>query len=285
MELKDLLFILGLAVGWYFLSRNGKKKSIKNKNSAADWLQVKQIDDDGLITTEEDQYVLMLEVLPIASALKSNLEFSMVWSGYRDLLNIVPHTTATRIETHPYNLDDYFNELKSTASDLDNESAETDLMYIADFENCMMGDLESNMVQDKKYYIRLETNAKYLVELAANFQNPMIQDLIRSTTSKNASVDYDTIRLELWNSARLAQSIFHSHGLWVYPLDSREAVLSYLHKSANRDEASAIKTNDLIVNAMENTEKMDSFGKIAFDRIQEDLEYNDERISKGVVNE
>ncbi|MCL9662117.1 hypothetical protein L2089_15590 [Paenibacillus hunanensis] len=264
MHLRDILFIVLIIVCYLAYRKLNKNASLKKKNKASDWLQVKQIDEDGLITTEDNQYLYIIEVMPIPDALKSTLERGMIWSTFKDLIDILPHSTVIRAESHPYNLEGYFEDLKLQSSDQATSLQVIDDQYIQDLQQMVNQEIESTALQDKVYYLRLLTNPRYLAEMNTALENPVLHEIMKNMTVSATTADYDTIRQELKNSIRITQNLLHKHNIWTYPLMSRESVLAYIHKSVNREEFNVSHAGEIIQNAVAGNEHMDSLGKIAF---------------------
>jgi hypothetical protein len=254
----DIIVILIAILLFIWLQKS--KRTTPKKEKAADWFQVKSIDEDGLITTEDDRYLLMVEIQPVSFALKSPTEQKMIWSAFRDCINMISHPIRMKAEAHPYDLDDYFLDLKGKAVETGDESI---MSYVDEMKETFTNFLEQNKIQDRRYYLFLETDNRFLAELNAEISNPLLNDLLKSNAAKNMQSDIDTVKQELNNSLRVVKTVFHGVGLWTHPL-RREDVLQYLYRTGNRDIASALSLDELMERAAMGGEKIQSFGKIVY---------------------
>ncbi|KQN97036.1 hypothetical protein [Paenibacillus sp. Leaf72] len=261
--MSDIILVLLLLVAAYYLQRSSNRaKQGAKKEKAADWLQVKNIDADGLITTEDDRFLLMLEVQPVSFALKSPVEQKMIWLAFRDCINMIPHPTRYKSESHPYDLEDYFQDVKARAVELD-DLANTD--YVEELHDMFKSMIELNQIQDRKYYVFLETDSRFLSELAADVSNPVIHDLLKRNKQNQQSVyDMDTIRQELMNSLRIIQASYHNVGIWTYAM-RREEVIQYFDKTTNREIAGVLPLEEMLLRTAARGEPVQSFGKTLYE--------------------
>jgi hypothetical protein len=229
------ILLASLAVGGIVWLQKSKRKEIP-KEKASDWLQVQEITEDGLVLTEDNRYLLIVEVLPLSFVLKSLEEQKMIWSAFRECINMISHPIRLRTESHPYELEEYFQELRARATETDDVAL---MDYVGEMRETFSQYVEENQIQDRKYYLFLELDESYLAEAAAETTNPLLNDLFKKASSKG-SIDHDSIRQELKNSYQVAQSVFFNIGMMTRPLRRRNEVLAYFYSSANREMASVI---------------------------------------------
>jgi len=257
-SMTDLIVVVIAIVGFIWLQKS--KKTTTKKEKPADWFQVKAIDEDGLITTEDDRYLLMVSIQPVSFALKSPTEQKMIWSAFRDCINMISHPLRMKAEAHPYDLEDYFQDLKGKAVESGDDAI---IDYVEEMRATFTYLIEQNKIQDRRYYLFLETDNHYLAELNAEISNPLLNDLLKSNAAKNHTSDMETVRQELNNSYRVVKSVFHGVGIWTHQLN-RNDVLHYLYRTGNREIASVLNLDDLLKRSAPQGEKVQSFGKIVY---------------------
>ncbi|MBY3621124.1 hypothetical protein HGO21_16360 [Acinetobacter sp. CUI P1] len=257
----DYLLVAGLVAVYLWLHFSGKrkKKGLK-KTKAADWFTVKKVDSDGLIYTEDDRYFYMIEVLPISFVLKSTIEQKIIWSTFRDFINAIPHPLRFKTESHPYKLEDYFEELAAEATDTGDVN---NIEYVEEQRLMFTAYLERNQISDRYYYVFLETDNRYLNDMGAEFSNPLLNDILRKNSAKNSSQDIDTARQELTNSTRICEGALRSIGMSTNLMDRKE-VLKYLYRSGNREISSLITLEEMINRTAEENETLHSFSKMHY---------------------
>jgi hypothetical protein len=253
--MSDILLVL-LAIGAVLWLRKGKKSKEIKKEKAGDFIQIQSLDPDGFITTEDQRYMMILEVQPVSFALKSPMEQTAIWSAFRDWVNMMTHPVRLRAESHPYDLHEYFQELKAQAIETGG-----DLEYIQEMRETFLNALEEQQVRDRRYFLFLETDHRYLSEAGAGISNPYLNDLLRRSSTVNDNPEI--AKQELTNSLRVTQSILHNVGIWTQPLNG-DGVKSYLYGSANRDMASLVSWAELQENVNPLNEKVQSLGKIQY---------------------
>lgn len=254
----DYLLVLLCVGAIFWLQRSKRNKKEIPKEKSGDWLQVQSIGEDGFVITEDQRYLFILEVQPVSFALKSPMEQKAIWSAFRDWLNMMTHPVRFRSESHLYDLHEYFQEIKAEAIEIGG-----DLEYIQEMRRTFVHALEEQQVRDRRYYLILETDQRYLSEAGAGVSNPYLNDLLRRSSTVNDNPEI--AKQELLNSLRVTQSMFHNVGIWTQLLN-REGVKSYLYRSANREMASLISWGELVENTASPNESIQSIGKIKYDQ-------------------
>lgn len=249
-----ILLIGGLL--WYMFRL--KPSDQKQKESLSDLFQLKRLERDGFIITEDNRYAYMLEVNPVSFELKSQREQKMIWLAFRDWLNMLPHPVRLRIEDHPYDLNEYFQDLKAQAI---TSGSQHDLQYIEQMQATFADLMNDKKVQDKRYYIILETDSRYLLEQGFASKNPVLGSFVSKAQSL-AVENEDVARQELQNSIRVTQSILFNVGIYCYLLN-RDQVLESLYRSGNREMASIIPYANQKEYQTEQQKKA-SIGKVQF---------------------
>ncbi|NUU74695.1 hypothetical protein [Paenibacillus xylanilyticus] len=254
----DIILVVAIVGVLIFLQFGGKTKKKEKKESAKDWFQVQEITTDGLITTPDDRYMYMLEVQPISFALKSPKEQEAIWLAFRETINTIPHPLRFKSESHPYDLESYFQDLKSQAYETNDPM---DLEYVDEMQETFFGIVEANKIQDRKYFVFLETDSRYLLDLTTETSIPIINDLLRKNASrKGIEHDIDTVKQELTNSMRIMQSKFSDVGIVTTEMD-RQKVLQYLYRTQNREIAGLVSLEEFIGMVNEDGQVPHSFGK------------------------
>lgn len=248
-------YILGaILIAIFIWLQRSKKRNVVPKEKACDWLQVKEIDEDGLITTEDDRYMLMVEIVPVSFELKSQMERKMVMSVFRETLNMISHPIRFRVESHPFDLEDYFADLKAKAIETGDP---LNSQYVDELRYTFAYYIEQNKVQDRRYYIFLETDHEYLAELSIDTANPLLHSLMKKRAAKDHVAELDAIKEDLLASLRIIQSMYHTVGLWTRPM-KRKDVLSYLYNTVNREVSTALSYEDLEEKVAQPGEKITS---------------------------
>lgn len=261
VKVMDIILVVAIVGALLFLQFGGKSKKKIKKEEASDWFQVKDLSEDGLITTEDERYMFMLEVQPISFALKSPSEQKTIWISFREAINAIPHPLRFKSESHPYDLDGYFQDLKSQAYETNDP---LDVQYVNELEETFLGMIEANKIQDRKYYVFLETDARYLLDLTTETSNPIINDLLRKNAArKNMDQDIDAVRQELTNSMRIIQSKFHAVGIMTTEMNERH-VKQYLYRTQNREIAGLVTLDEMIDMIADDDQIPQSFGKSAY---------------------
>lgn len=251
-----LIAVVGIGLFWWMMkSRKGNEIP---KETSADLFEPKSIDEDGFIITEDDRYMMMLQVQPISFVLKSPTEQKMIWSAYRDWINMIPHPLRIRVESHPYDLNEYFQEMKANAiATGDPRNVE----YSQELQNSFMQYLEEQKVQDQKCFIILETDYRYLQEVSMGIENPIIHDIMKKN-GKISSDNPEVAKQELMNSIRVTRAVLNNVKIITEPM-KRNDVLNYFYGSVNREMASLSPLTDLDEMLIGDDEKVQTFSNVA----------------------
>lgn len=236
---RDIAVVIVAGVAIYFLKR-GKKE--KPKEKAVEWFQPKEIDDDGFIVTEDDRYMMMLRVLPISYILKSPREQQGIWITVREWLGMLSHPVRFRIQSYPYNLQEYFHELRTKAIEMGDV---LNIQYVQEQERAFNQVIQDQKIQDQHCYIILETDYRYMNEMAGAITSPIVNDLLQKFR-KTQQTDYrDVAKQELLNSLRITQSTLGNIQLFTTPMN-RQDVLNYLHGAVNRETSSLVPFHEFV---------------------------------------
>ena len=214
-----------LAFLWF---KSGKKPIKKEK--PGDIFQVRRIDEDGMILTEDGRYMLMLEVYPISMELRSEREQMMIWSIFKNWLSALPHPSRWRVESQPHNFGDYFQELRARAI---SSQDQRQVAYVEELQEYFGQIFEQDTMRDKTFYLFLEIDERFFSDV--NIDIPVLTDIL-SRNRVNREQDEEIARKELFNSAEFTQSVFMSIGIQT-KLMRRDDVIEYLYRNANRDIA------------------------------------------------
>lgn len=256
------LFLVVLGIIAFFLLR-GSKKVKAPKETTGDLLQVVNIEDDGLVVTEDGFYILYCPVTPVALPLKSPQEQSMIWSAFFDALNTLSHRVTFRAESHHYDIDDYFQEYKAEAV----QTQDSNLMdYAEELKGHFLSLMEQQSVRDGKFFIRLEINQYDLTDFEVSFDSPALEGMLqRVRTDERLSSEemLELARQELGNTFRVVKSYFNRVGIGVSQMDKGQ-VKAYLYRAANRDTSSVVTWGEMVDHGVfEDTERV-SIGKLRF---------------------
>lgn len=236
IEFKDFIGLLLLAVAGFVWFKT-KKVTRTKKEKPSDLFQVKRVDDDGLIITEDGRYMLMLEVFPIALELRSEREQMMIWNVFKSWLSALPHPTRWRVESQQYNFSDYFQELQAKA--LASQDPQQ-IGYVNELQAYFSQLFDQDSWRDKRYYLFLEIDERYFSDMGVDI--PLLSDFL-NRNRVNREQDEEIARKELFNSAEFTQSVFGSVGIQTRIM-KRDDVLDYLYRNANRDVAPLVTLKD-----------------------------------------
>ncbi|MED0738868.1 hypothetical protein [Aneurinibacillus thermoaerophilus] len=239
-ELLDYLILAGGLAYFILNKRNKKAQETKPKETVEDWLQVKEIDEDGLIHTEDGRFLYILAVRPIPLFLKSKREKDIVWSAFRNVAEMVTHPIRLRSQSHPFRLDDYFQSLKGLA--IEQEDA-GNMEYAHELEETFGQIVELNKIQDQHYFLILEMSQRFAVELSAEITHPLLNEMVLKRAAMKPS-DIETIRQELRNSRSIVEQYFLGCGIHTLLLD-KEGVLEYVYANVNREMAAIMPYQEL----------------------------------------
>lgn len=237
IEFKDFIGLLLLAVAGFVWFKT-KKVTRTKKEKPGDLFQVKRVDDDGLIITEDGRYMLMLEVFPIALELRSEREQMMIWGIFKSWLSALPHPSRWRVESQHYNFSDYFHELKARAISSQDPQQ---IAYVEELQGYFSQLFDQDTMRDKRYYLFLEIDERFFSDLGVDV--PLLTDFLRRNRV-NREQDEEIARKELYNSAEFTQSVFMSVGIQTRVM-RRDDVLDYLYRNANRDAAPLVPLKDM----------------------------------------
>ncbi|WP_139490087.1 hypothetical protein [Brevibacillus dissolubilis] len=257
--IQDGLVLLGAAAAYWWL-RRGKAEQPKDK--AIEWFQFKRVDEDGFIVTEDDRYMMMLKVQPISFALKSPQEQKNIWLTFREWIGMIPHPVRFRVQSHPYNLREYFHEVRAKAIEVGDTAG---LEYVQEQEAVFMQVIEEQKIQDQRCYIILETDYRYLQDsVVAGFQHPLLHDLL-SKVMRNTQTDNEEVaKQELLNSLRLTESTLGGISISIKQMQ-REDVLDFVYDAVNREMSSLISFDEFMERVLEPDQLLTSIGKIQWD--------------------
>jgi len=236
IAIKDIVGLALLAVAGYVWLKT-KKLTQTKKEKPSDLFQVRRIDDDGLILTEDGRYMLMLEVHPIAMELRSEREQMMIWNVFKSWLSALPHPTRWRVESQQYNFSDYFQELQAKA--LASQDPQQ-IGYVNELQAYFSQLFDQDSWRDKRYYLFLEIDERYFSDMGVDI--PLLSDFL-NRNRVNREQDEEIARKELFNSAEFTQSVFGSVGIQTRIM-KRDDVLDYLYRNANRDAAPLVTLKD-----------------------------------------
>lgn len=252
--IRDIGVIVAAGIGFYFLQR-GKKEAPKEK--AIDWFEPKEIDEDGFIVTQDDRYMMMLRVQPISFALKSPQEQKMIWSTFREWLSMLSHPVRFRIQSHPYDLQEYFYELRTKAMETGDVM---NIQYVQEQEAVFNQVIQDQKIQDQRCYIILETDYRYLNDVSGVTQSPLMNELLQRFNKSNQGDNREIAKQELLNSLRLTESTFSNIKLMMWPMN-RQDVIEYLHGAINRETSSLVTMNEFVQRVAGIHEERISMGK------------------------
>lgn len=257
---ENLLLVGGIFL-FIILKIKKKRESEPPKETVEDWLKVKKIDSDGLVQTEDDRFLYYLEVRPIPIYLKSDREGAIIWSAFRNVADMITHPIKLRSQSHPYQLEDYFQELKAEAVEQEDDG---NMEYAIELETFFKQIVEQNKNQDHRYYLILEMSQRYAAELSAEISNPILNELALKKASMGV-LDIETIRQELKNGRSIAEQYFAGCGLLTNQLD-REGVLQYLYSNVNREMASVVSYETIKNRVGESWQSTASFSRKQYGR-------------------
>ncbi|WP_126430050.1 hypothetical protein [Brevibacillus marinus] len=237
--IRDLVVVV-LAAGVMVYLKRGKKETPKEK--AVEWFQPKEIDTDGFIVTEDDRYMMMLHVQPIPFVLKSPQEQRAIWLTFREWLSMMTHPVRFRVESHPYDLQAYFHELRTKAIEMGDM---LNIQYVQEQEQTFNQVIQDQKIQDQRCYLILETDYRYLNDMSGLITNPLFNDFVQRFR-KGQQADYREIaKQELQNSLRVTLSTLENIKLFMTPMN-RQDVLKYLHGAVNRETARFVPFHDFV---------------------------------------
>jgi hypothetical protein len=237
IEIKDIVGLLLLAVVGFVWFKTKNATKVK-KEKPGDLFQVKRIDEDGLILTEDGRYLLMLEVFPISLELRSEREQMMIWGIFKSWLSALPHPTRWRVESQHYNFSDYFQELRAKAISSQDPQQ---IAYVEELQGYFGQLFDQDTMRDKRYYLFLEIDERYFSDLGVDI--PLLTDFLNQNRV-NREQDEEIARKELYNSTEFTQSIFMSVGIQTKVM-RRDDVLDYLYRNGNRDVAPLVAMKDM----------------------------------------
>ncbi|QDX90996.1 hypothetical protein EEL30_00565 (plasmid) [Brevibacillus laterosporus] len=225
--LKSVAIVLSAGAAYLFLKK-GKKEVPKEK--AIDWFKPRRIEKDGFIETEDNRFMVMLEVQPIPFILKSPKEQSAIWSGFREWLSMIPHPVRFRVQSYPYSLQDYFYEIRQKALELGDLG---NIQYNKELEEVFNHVILEQKIQDQRYFIILETDYRYLGDTGIT-NSPLFHDVMNKIKKHKQVDNYDVAKQELFNSVRLTQEVLFNIKINVSQMYKKD-VLEYLYGAINRE--------------------------------------------------
>lgn len=263
MSLFEMLILLGAAATWWWINRK-KTVTAVPKETTEDLFKFKRVDEDGFIETEDGRYMMMMEVQPILMATKGPMEQKAVWLHYRNLAASLPHAMRIRMEVQHYNLDDYFQELKSQAISMGDQ---TELAYLQEQQQVFEYVMAERKTLDCRFYLFLETDSRFLSDVGLRLDSPLFQDIFNLFQRAASTEDNEVVaKQELYNSLRVAQSSLHTSGIWTQQMLKKD-VEEWLYRSTNREMASVVSYSDRIQGSSEEGEaKWFSIGKNTFEK-------------------
>ncbi|CAI8944657.1 PHB domain-containing protein [Brevibacillus sp. IT-7CA2] len=237
--LRDIGVVIIAGILMYYLKR-GKKE--KPKEKAVDWFKPKEIDEDGFIVTDDDRYMMMLRVQPISFILKSPQEQRAIWLTFREWLSMLSHPVRFRIESHPYDLQEYFHDLRSKAIEMGDV---LNIQYVKEQEDVFNQVIQDQKIQDQQCFLVLETDYRFMDELAGAVTNPLISDVLQKFRKGQQSDYREIAKQELLNSLRVTQSTFSNIKLYTAPMN-RKDVKNYLNGSINREVSGLVSLDEFV---------------------------------------
>lgn len=236
------------AVAFYLLRSKKKDLSVAKKDptTTQELIRYKDITPDGIVELDDHQYRLVIEVEAVNMDLKSKSEQDIIWSGFRDLVNVFTIPATFLVQTRHLDIKDYISELQNAS----NNAPTPQLKKYGKVECAYLSEKTDKNVRDRRRFIFLKMDALAVssidsgIKLENQALDALISDLKPKQTGKMSDGEIrDLAHQELNDLASVIQSCLTSLEISNIRLD-RAGVLDLIYSTLNKDMAPYIRLVD-----------------------------------------
>lgn len=124
-------------------------------NNTQDWINIKQIYDNGIIKIKQNKFIKIMEVIPINYNLKSDLEKEAILNSYKIFLKTCNFDIQILIQSNKENLNPHISKIKKYINKEENkflkDISENYIKYISEINN-------NNKSASKRFYIIIKNS-------------------------------------------------------------------------------------------------------------------------------
>lgn len=243
------IFAAAAAAAAFYLLRRKKTDTPaakKDPTTTQELIRYKDITADGIIELDDHQYRIAIEVEAVNMDLKSKSEQDIIWSGFRDLINVFTIPATFLVQTRHLDMKDYITELQNVS----NNAPTPQLKKYGETLCADLSEKTDKNVRDRRRFIFLKMDALAVssIDSGIKFENQaldaLISDLKPKRTGKMSDGEIRALaHQELNDLTSVIQSCLTSLEIPNIRLN-REGVMDLLYSTLNRDMAPYIRLVD-----------------------------------------